>query len=629
MVGLAQKLYCERTNNRELPHKDPSTASRDWPLLKHLLDKGFITYIDYALAESLLQEYPEANESVAALLCYLSQASRMGHLCVKITQNTMTPPIDILWRRALMKEGVGHNDKDTAQLIKTYEAMILNAPKSLPNDLVYIEGSDMDLEKALCRWNDYFYFQKYWSYEISFVEHLRRIRQAAPHFQPNPALLDEEIENLLKNKRVLPEQADAIRKGCLNNFSILCGGPGTGKTYTAGIMIDTFLKTLPDGQRHKCRIALAAPTGKAAANLQKSLMRSCKMGDEIKISAAQTLHSLLGIGKQGAINSSATIQADLILIDESSMIDAQMIAKLFAAIRSGTKLIMLGDPHQLPPVESGLFFGDLVDLKKGPLEGQVSTLTKCLRAELEAIVNTAEAVKKGDWLQFKHLLKDEASKTTVSCDLYEEGCSSYEIQKNLLAKALPHIPFHHKSGTTHEELLEIFNHFKILTPLRKGPFGVDTLNALIKEAIGKKLPKGTPLIAPILIVSNDYRLELFNGETGVLIKQDAKDEKLGKGDIVLFPGRNLEEESVRILPALLLPKFEYAYAMSVYKSQGSEFDHVVIFLPDGSSLLGRDVLYTGATRAKKRLEIVSTETTLKTTIEQHTKRFSCIFERLQ
>jgi exodeoxyribonuclease V alpha subunit len=283
---------------------------------------------------------------------------------------------------------------------------------------------------------------------------------------------------------------------------------------------------------------------------------------------------------------------------------------------------MLGDPHQLPPVESGLFFGDLVNLAEGPLKDQVTMLSKCMRAELDAIVNLAATINSGSWEQFNSI----AAEGDVGCKFYDPALPSYEIQKRLIDASLPRYPC--CSDADPAELLTLFNDFKLLTPLRKGPFGVDALNGLIKEAASRKLPKGAPLIAPILIASNDYRLELYNGETGVLIKQDARDEKIRKGDIALFPSNDPNDDTLRSIPALLLPRFEYAYAMSIYKSQGSEFNEVLIFLPDGASHLGRDILYTAATRAKKKLQILSTEAALKATIEKQSQRFSCIFDRL-
>ena len=160
--------------------------------------------------------------------------------------------------------------------------------------------------------------------------------------------------------------------------------------------------------------------------------------------------------------------------------------------------------------------------------------------------------------------------------------------------------------------------------MRHGPLGFDTLNQLIVQHMRRQCDKNTPFIAPILITKNDYRLELCNGDTGILIKADAKSDRLQEGDVALFS----DGEAIRSIPALLLPPYEYAYCMSVHKSQGSEFEHVIILMPERAECFGREVLYTALTRAKKRLTIWGSDNTLTKIIETKAERQSGISERL-
>ncbi len=169
-----------------------------------------------------------------------------------------------------------------------------------------------------------------------------------------------------------------------------------------------------------------------------------------------------------------------------------------------------------------------------------------------------------------------------------------------------------------KELLEAFQRFRILTPLRKGPYGVETLNrTLVRHYLSKT---DQWFVAPIMLVNNDYRLELWNGEVGILVRR--KSEHIQEGDFAIFPKRGK-------VPALLLPKYEYAYCLSVHKSQGSEFDHVLLLMPEGSEVFGRELLYTAATRARKKLEVWGSDEVLEKTINTQSHRLSGISHRFK
>lgn len=305
---------------------------------------------------------------------------------------------------------------------------------------------------------------------------------------------------------------------------------------------------------------------------------------------ASTLHALLNI-RESVKKREELLSADLIIVDESSMIDLHVLNRLLASVKPGARLILIGDPHQLAPVESGSLFSDLVayarPLPNGPVE-----LKTCLRTELRSLVQVANAIKTGYTHELLQLLESKQEGIAYR-DLPEEG------QKKLVEEAIPH--FLPPDFSSPQQLLTHFNRFRLLSPFRKGPYGVESLNRLLAKACTH-----TPL--PIILTRSDRRLGLFNGEMGVLLS-----------DCALFPAENGE---VRRLSPLLLPPYEYAFCLSVYKAQGSEFDEVWVVLPEGSEYFGREVLYTAVTRARRKIQIWGSHTVIANTCARRAVRTS-------
>lgn len=253
-------------------------------------------------------------------------------------------------------------------------------------------------------------------------------------------------------------------------------------------------------------------------------------------------------------------------------------------------------------------------------------LKTCLRAELKGILDLAQTVNSGDSVQAVRMLSMPGSLPGVEANLHDE--SSKNLHKKFIEQASGLFEHPDISVDAPEKMLDLFNRFRILSPLRKGPFGVDDLNAQIKLHQSRKFRNRNAFMAPIMILNNDSRMELFNGEVGVLVKfkNEDDDDFFHEGDYAIFPG--ITNVPVRKLAAVLLPKFEYAYCLSVHKSQGSEFDHVLLLIPEGSEIFGREVLYTAITRARKKIEILCQEHTLVQTIRQHSLRLSGILDRM-
>lgn len=575
-----------------------TTQSTKWPFLQKMLEKKAIAYIHLCAAEQLTD-----NEAVTAFLCHLFASSHEGHLCISIDDLKIEPsPQDIWISREQESQPLSGNDLDQLN------ELIRNGAIQLPANLVTVfdKHTDNFPFTPICRKNHFYYLQRNWINESQFYQQLHRFKNDSPTLKID---LTAGLQSRLAEQKLLPEQAEAIRNCTDNCLSILTGGPGTGKTYTAGQLVSLFWEGLEEKQKKHFHLTLTAPTGKAVANLEASLNRSL-IGLPPENISVKTLHSLLEINsmrhqKMGS-DHVVILGADLILVDECSMVDAEIMAKLFAAVKPGARIVLLGDPHQLPPVQSGNLFADLVRHSGSEL---CRELTVCMRSELKAILQFAEAVKHGNSAKAIDLLN--IKQEGVEFREQVEGAETIATRHKAL---LEYVEQHFIVDFTLNavDILKAFNKFRLLSPLRQGPFGVDELNRLFVNRIIQKI-RNNLFIAPIMIAHNDYRLDIFNGDVGILIRE--KNE-----EYAFFP----EQSGIRKISSLLLPKYEYAYCLSVHKSQGSEFDHVLLVIPQGSEHFGREVLYTAATRAKKKLEIWGDPATLTRTIHNPSQRLSGI-----
>ncbi len=590
--------------------KQGSTNNSSYPFLTALYTNGYFSYIDLAVAESIAGTANQ-EENFLLLLAFLSLASRQGHLCLRIAPTFSPLPAQL-------------NEAElSSDLLDTLLERLLTAAVNLPATSYSKDPAGAFVEQPLVLASGHLYFQKNWLSETTFYTNLQRLQTSSPTIIPNLKQMQEAVEDMLAKSKLLPEQAEAILSTCTHPFTIINGGPGTGKTYTAGQLIRIFWQSLSKIEQEKCRILLAAPTGKAASNLQKSLQAAVSDIPSFTPLQAKTLHALLDLPRSQT--KSISIYADLLLIDECSMIDAEVMSLLMSSIREGTRIVLLGDPFQLPPVESGAIFTNIVEMQGISLP--IYTLNKCLRAEYRQIVDFAKAVKSGSWKAFQQELKDDNQVVAFTPFFHEEQSVQFQ-QQQIVSYVLQQF----SKESVPEKILEGLQAFCLLTPLRKGPFGIEELNELLYTyAIREKKP-GDSFTYPIIITRNSTEQQLFNGDIGVICTKigESRSSSLQVGDYALFYEKNAEgRPQIRRLAALLLPQHEKAYALTIHKSQGSEFNNVLLLLPKGSQQFGREALYTAVTRTRKQLTIWGQEKVIKTMLETPNIRISGIDARVR
>ncbi len=483
----------------------------------------------------------------------------------------------------------------------------------------------------------YLWFNRYWHYEQRLADNLQARLLAAP--LPDIELLGAVTDMPHRAEAALtdvPEvdsidwQQRAISLAARSRFSIISGGPGTGKTTTVTRLL--WLLTQQAGIRSN-RIMLAAPTGKAAMRLQESI-RQLKVSLAIpKAQAAlipeqaSTLHRLLGYRPgtpEFRYHRNHLLPADVVIVDEASMIDIALMTRLVEAVPQQARLILLGDKDQLAAVETGSVFRDLCSATPAAQAHSV-VLQKSWRFSADSgIGQLAAAVRAGAAAQLETLLQQDWPDIEWVADGVlnsDELRLAWQDYFELLAQQ--------PTATAYTSWLEAvfaaFNRFRILTPLRQGMLGTEQLNQRLSQAFRRSGASSPTRSAwyhgrPVMVTQNDYRQSLFNGDIGLALRDN-------QGELrVWFQ----QEEGLRALSPVRLPAHETAWAMTIHKSQGSEFAAVMLLLPDDDTLriLGRELLYTGITRAKTALQLRGSLPVLQAALRQVTAPSSRVRQRL-
>ena len=496
---------------------------------------------------------------------------------------------------------------------RTREGVIAAPLADLPGiDLASLQDSPVVGQpgdyKPLIVEDGHAWLYRYWQYEERLAGCIRsRLAPASSVLLPSPLA------------------GEGLGMGGIPSFLIISGGPGTGKTTTVTRILAHLLE---QGTRPE-RILLAAPTGKAAMRMQESI-RETKQRLALPAAIAETipdqastLHRLLGYipNRVGFRHHAANpLPADVVIVDEASMIDISLMTHLFEAVSPQARLVLLGDKDQLASVETGSIFRDLCS---GPaLAGNMVVLHKSHRfTEEDGIGQLAQAIRAADEERMLAVL-DSAHYPDVSLDDTGAGLNAGRLREGWEAYVQA------VQAGDHASIFSAFNELRMLTPLRKGRQGVETLNAWADGVMQKRLPASgvsRPWYVgrPVMVTQNDYRQNLFNGDIGIALPAASGELR------VWFPTG--EAGNFRAVAPIRLPAHETAWAMTIHKSQGSEFRHVLLILPEMEDLplLGRELLYTAITRAKSGIHILASRATLRRALRQVTPPSSRLQERLQ
>ena len=480
------------------------------------------------------------------------------------------------------------------------------------------------------------YLQRYWLYEEELVQEIRA--RATNPVPVQEDLLASCLAQLFSGTEHDAQQREACAGIFRERLGLITGGPGTGKTTLVTKYLALLLLYAQASGEPPPRILLLAPTGKAAARLTESLQK--KKGEAMVpelVAAlpakAATIHRALGYRAENPTtfryNRENPLPCEVVVVDEASMIDVALMAKLFAAVSPSARLVLLGDKDQLASVEAGSILGDIcaavmddVGAGNNPLARCVVRLTESFRfSSHEGIGALASAIQAGKAEEAVSLCQQESAEVSLLPPLVQAD-PSHPLAEMILAGYRPFL-----EAASPFAALELFERFRLLCAHRTGPMGVSALNRYAEKVLSlhRLMEPNTQWYKgrPVLIQANSYPLRLFNGETGIL--WDAED---GEGLKAFFFSEN--RDGVRSYSLRQLPAHETAFAMTIHKSQGSEFDRVALVLPgEASALLTRELLYTGISRARRQVVLVGRPQEIEAAVGRRVERASGLGEKLK
>jgi len=551
------------------------------------------TALDRAFARFLAGCEPSADPRHAWLAALASHQLGRGHACLDLVQFTAAAGELLAW---------------DADALRAIPGSLVAAAASLP----WCQGDTSPLVLDDSAAPRRLYLRRAWDAERRILARLAE-RQALPIQAPIDldALLDRLFPPPPASAAAgIDHQREACAVAAKHRFAVITGGPGTGKTTTvvrllALIAADARARGRPFVAR------LAAPTGKAASRLGQSIAAQlARLPEDLAAglpTEASTLHKLLGLRGDARDVAPAPLAADLVVVDEASMVDLEMMARLLDAVPVGARLILLGDKDQLASVEAGAVLSQLCE--RASLRDQIVTLRVSHRFTADSSIGRwASQVNAGDaaavlaafdttpgWSQTANVpitrLRAASLRTAEFETCVQAGWSAW---RSRLARCLASQDS--CSDADADALLTDFAAFQVLAALRAGPWGVGQLNARIQRGLGFSSREAWYPGRPVMVTRNDYALALLNGDIGITLPRDG-------GLRVVF--RDASGALRWVLPSRL-EDVETVFAMTVHKSQGSEFQDLLLVLPDmPSPVLTRELLYTGLTRAMQRLTLLA------------------------
>ena len=585
------------------------------PAIHRLAASSLFTEADLYQARFAASLCPPAHGDLAATLTALvSLAVREGHVCLDLND------ADTRARLA----GLGFPTFDPAGLTDTG---VVTGPDD-PGPLI-LHGSRL-------------YFARFFRDE-DFLG--RTILALAASPSPNVDIPADILGRGVLDDGQPDWQAVALLAALQNQFCVISGGPGTGKTHTVAQLLHLAART---HGRDAFTIGLAAPTGKAAGRMSESLAKAFGGALPQDLAAclphpAQTVHRLLGWqpGGQFRHHRGNPLALNMLVVDEVSMLDMELAARLLEALPEGARLVLLGDRNQLASVEAGAVLANLcpaaainrfsedfarqwtgltgaplpVAETPCPLTDHVVELRKSWRFGPDSGIAALAGLIRDGWAE-----DAAAFLETPHADVTISPCAGAHQLREELAPLVRAAFGGLGQNPDPAQAFVRFEALRILSPVRQGPRGAETLNRLAREILGFGRDDHAWYPGrPVMIRENDYNLGLFNGDVGIALPVDGALR-------VFFPG----PDGFTSLSPARLPRFETCYCMTVHKRQGSEFDHAVLVLPEEPCpVLGRELLYTALTRAKRRFTLIGRSDQVATAVNAPARRDSGLGEMLR
>ena len=658
-----QEFDQELDQELELNEQNP-TLSTAVPLLTYLLSENRIRIVDVKLAEMLSKSNSDSenmhNEMfyLVLLLC-LSQQSQ--HSCLTLSEVDWSNPFNLR-----------HSDFSKAQGSVPDKLSPFSEGFNYEQVLSYLQNhTSVGDNKPLQLFNQRLYFARLAGYEQTLASRLLTMSERKLN-------INNELLAALLNEYFTPDvnittdwQKVACAIAATKGFSVITGGPGTGKTTTVTkllAILQSLYKTAP------LSIKLVAPTGKAAARLSESILgakdKLTNIPADIKTlipESAQTIHRLLGVKpftNKFRHNKANPLHLDVLIIDEASMVDLSLMAKLIEALPAHARLILLGDKDQLASVDTGSVMSDLC---QGLVLGQTPGYSParcdelnnlCFNGEAKLIAQSNSAFKLADCIAFlQHSYRFDAQsgigQLALAVNTNNTGVLNYVEQESVegrfkdvildydfIAKPIEKLVKSAASKYTHylsliaqgasvAEVHKAFASYQLLAAVREGDYGVNSLNQRIERVLQQQ---GLITLSPnqrhytgmpIMVSQNDYQLKLFNGDIGILMPDESGQLK------ALFID---EQGNQRAFSAARLPAHDKVYVMTIHKSQGSEFSYTAMVLPPLKQArmgINRQLVYTGITRAKNTFELVADKKVLLLAMNKSVSRASGLYERLK
>ncbi len=582
-------------------------------ILRHLLGSAAFSDLDRHFAAFIEAQNGRARPTLALAAALVSRQRSEGHICLDLAAVA----------------GTVFPDKPTEGVIPIRLPRLEDWLRDLRASAAV--GAPGEFRPLVLDAHERLYLHRYWEYEQCLAKAILK-RATEPPEETDTALLNQKLQALFpaEPRDGVNWQGAAALAAVRRKFCVISGGPGTGKTHT---LVLTLALLLELERSRKLRIAVAAPTGKAAARIQDT-MRAVKetlpCGEAVKAQLperATTIHRLLGYIPDSASfrhNSENPLAYDVVAVDEASMVDLALMAKLFQAIPPSARVILLGDKDQLASVEAGAVLGDICSVQAPTLADCIVQLQRNYRfGERSAIYRLSSAINVGQADKVVQILRDCGVAAAADVVATALPCRS-ELKEVLRERVMAGFSPFLKAPDPRQALAALAQ-FRILCALREGPFGVAGLNQMTEEILeeaGLIRPQRLWYARrPILITRNDYNLKLFNGDIGIILPEGESGEPRA-----FFPG---PDSTLRQFLPLRLPEHETAYALTVHKSQGSEFDRVLLVLPDRENpVLTRELLYTGITRARKSVELWFEETVFRGALSRQVRRTSGLRDAL-